>query len=201
MNESRLETYREKILTMKTQGLNKAAMLRQIEQQHGVRIGKSQFYAFVDQIANGAAPELEGGLFMTPKSQPLHSPLDEEVRAFYTNLPIKLDEVRKELANVLQWQYRVDEEAEQREQMTRDALKQFQEMLTGIGKQIETLRTAANSKTPRSFMPERRSLPSLPSPGLWKRALLYTGTLWGIIVFLFVLGYWRPLWVTLMKWL
>ena len=208
MNESRLEPYREEIITMKMQGLSKANMLRQIEQAYGVKIGKSQFYAFVDQLTNGAAHEPEGGLFMSPRSQPVNSPIDEEVRAFYINLPLKLDEVRQELANVLKWQARIDEESEQREQMTRDALRQFQETLTEAVRQLEAVRTTARppetsraiaSPPPSSvFLPARQPVPSSPSPKIWKRALLYSGLMWGVFVFLFVFGYWRPLWAVLM---
>jgi hypothetical protein len=125
MNESRLEPYRDEILAMKMQGISTAAMHRQIEQRHRVTIGKSQFYAFANQVTHNVEPEREGELFMSPRNQPNHSPIDEEVRAFYVNLPQKLDEVRQELANVLRWQSRMDEESERREQSTREALEQL----------------------------------------------------------------------------
>lgn len=221
MNESRLEPYREEIMTMKTQGLSKANMLRQVEQAHGVRIGKSQFYAFVDQLTNGTAHEPEGGLFMSSTSQPLHSPADEETRALQSALLMKFDEVRQQLANVITWQSQLDEKEERREQRTREALQQFQQMtgnafqrfqqaLDEAIRQMEASRVtarpqevprpAANPSVTSAFRTARQSIPSftLTSPRSWKHALLYSGILWGVVVALFVYGYWRPLWAALM---
>lgn len=187
MNESRLEPYREEIILMKTQGMSTAAMQRQIEKTHRVTLKKTQFYEFVNQVTNGEEPEPEEEFIMPTKSQPSHSPIDEEVRAFYVNLPLKLDDVRRDLAKVITWQAQLDEREERREQATREALRQFQQTLADAVRQMEATRaTVRPSEAPRpiitptvtsAFRAARGAVPSfaMPSPRSWGRALVYSG--------------------------
>ena len=219
MNESRLESYRDEILLLKMQGMSTAAMQRELEQRHRIILKKSQFYAFVNQITNGAEAESEGEVGMHAKNQPPHSYIDEEARALHNTLLVKFDEVRQQLANVLKWQSQLDEKEERREQMTRetlhhfqktmgDTLPHFQQALDEAIRQMATSRVTARpaeaSRPPVSptvtsaFMASRRVMPSFPSPVTWQRALLYTGVMWGAAIMLFEYGYWRPLWAAVM---
>jgi flagellar motility protein MotE (MotC chaperone) len=204
MNDSRLEPYRDEILLMKMQGISTAAIQREIEQRHRVAIKKTQFYEFVNQVTNGAEPEPEEEFIMPTKSQPLHNAIDEEARTLQHTLLMKLDEVRRDLAKVITWQAQLDEREERREQTTREALQQFQQVLADAVRQMEaaraTVRPAEASRSQVSppitsaFRSSRPGVFSARSPLTWKRALLYTGMLWGAAVLLFVYGYWRPLW-------
>lgn len=211
MNDSRLEPYRDEILTMKMQGMSTAAMQRQIEQSHRVTIKKSQFYAFVNRVTGDTTPEPEEEFSMPTKSQLSHSPIDEEVRAFYVNLPLKLDEMRRELANVIHYQAQLDQKEDRREQSTRAALEQLQRTLAEVMAVRQAEAARANSRPPEAprpivtpaitsaFRATRRAMPSfaLPAPRSWNRALLYSGMMWGAGILLFGYGYWRSLWALL----
>lgn len=203
--------------------MSTAEMQRQIEKTHQVKIGKTQFYAYVDQVTNGTAPEPEGGLFMPLKSPPIHSPVNKEPQEFHhTNtLIVRFDEVRQELANVITWLSRMDEQAEQREQRTREALQQSQQM-TGealgqfqqaLSDAIGQMETASAARPPEVLRPTvnptvtsafrlsqgMKSSFALPAPRGWRHAVLYSGLAWGAGILLFGYGYWRPLWALLVS--
>jgi hypothetical protein len=224
MNESRLEPYRDEILAMKMRGMNTAAIHREIEQRHRVTLKKTQFYKFVNQITGETSPEPEGEFTMAPNNPPPYSnPVDEETRALLRAMLTNFDQVRHELAKVIHWQTQLDQKEERRElatretlqqyqQKTRDDFQQFQQTLADLPRQLqaalpaarpfETPRPAAAPSVTSAFRAARGAMPAftLSGPRSWKRALLYTGMLWGGVVWLFVYGHWRPLWAAVLQW-
>lgn len=191
-----LEPYREEILTKLRRGQPKAGIWRALERGHGVKISKSQFYAFVEELSGTVTPETREEPFMVQRETWSANPatVDEKARAFFEQLPLRVQEVGEGVADLMKWLTEKEAEAQQRDKALYSALQQVREMLSGIAKQPEALRVSPR-QAPTGDPPEKgNGVSPAMLRHIWKRAFIVSGIIWGVIVVLFVLGYWQPLW-------
>lgn len=203
MSSPILEPYREEIFSMLRKGQSKADVWRTIERKHGVKISRSQFYAFAEQLSKDTTPENEEERVMPLREVKVSETptADETVQAFMTGLPRAFDEFTARLTTL-------EQQSREHEQKTLAGLRQCREEIAGYAKRVETL--PARPETPSA--PETETAPeSIPEHeqtvatdklrSIWKRAFIVSGVFWAAIELLLIRGYWRPLWETLGKWI
>lgn len=193
-----LEPYRDEILSLLRKGQNKAEIWRHLERQRGVKIGRTQFYAFVDQLIGDASPGIEEEPF-----RPLHevgtpdlASANEAVQAFLIELPRALEEFSTRLTQL-------EQRNETAEQRTLSALREFQETLSTLPQQSQSRASQTPHASPATAT---KSIPTRNAPvaaaalrQIWKRAFVVSGVVWGMVELLLVQGYWRPLWAAIVK--
>lgn len=197
MTSPTLEPYREEIRERLRRGQSKAEIKRGLEHAHGLTLGRSQFYAFVDHVSADPSPDMEEESVMPPRETvPPESVLaDDTVRAFFVELPRAVQEMTERLAAL-------EQHAGNHQQATLRALREFHETLTKMETSVQ-----ARPEPPAQAVPlVTATTPPPPAPILavtlrriWKRAFLVSGVVYLLLDVLFVWGYWRPLWNALVK--
>lgn len=203
MSSPILEPYREEIFSMLRKGQSKADVWRTIERTRGVKISRSQFYAFAEQLSKDTMPENEEERVMPLREvRGSETPTaDETVQAFMTGLPRAFDEFTARLTTL-------EQQSRELEQKTLSGLRHFKEELAGVVKRLEGLSTRPEIPS----LPDKETRPE-PTPehdtivatvtlrSIWKRAFIVSGVFWAVVELLLIRGYWRPLWDTARKWM
>lgn len=127
--------------------------------------------------------------------------MDEKVQAFFTELPLRIAEVRDNLATVMEWMAERNTEALQRDTITQSGLHQLRETLSGVSQQLEALRGQPGQLRPVTPPEKSGGVSPATLRRIWKRAFIVNGIAWGLFVVLFVLGYWWPLWTLATRWM
>lgn len=203
MSSPILEPYRDEIFSMLRKGQSKADVWRTIEREHGVKISRSQFYAFAEQLGKDTRTDNEEERVMTPREASVSqsTPEEEAVRAFLTDLPRAIEEFTARLTTL-------EQQSREHEQKTLAGLRQCREELAGYARRMETLparpETLASPETeaaPETILEYEPTVPADRLRSIWKRAFIVSGIFWLLVELLVMRGYWYPLWEILSKWI
>lgn len=198
MTSPTLEPYREEMLQRLRQGQSKAEIKKWLEQKHGVNIGRSQFYAYVDHLSGEVAPlteeEAESPLREVAKPQSILE--DDNMRALLVALPEAMQEMTERLAAL-------ERTIRTHEHTTLQALRVFQEETLASLKQLQE--RPAQIAPQASGMTTKLTAP-LPVPvqadtlhKIWKRAFWINCVVWGLFELLVVRGWWRSVWAAIVR--
>lgn len=189
MTSPTLEPHRAEIAERLRRGESKADIKRTLEYAYGVSIGRSQFYAFVDQVTAQPLNDREEAPIMQREIKTPDSILaDDSIRAFFVELPRALQEMSERLTAL-------EQKAGEHQNMTLRALREFHETLTGVAKAASALPPV----TARSAAPPPVPIHAVTLRRIWKRAFVVSGVVWGLVELLLVRGYWRSVWALAVK--
>lgn len=196
MTSPTLEPYREEIQERLRRGHSKAEIKRGLEQAHGLTLGRSQFYAFVDHVSADPSPDMEEPPVMPRRETvtPESVLADATVQAFFVELPRAVQEMTERLTAL-------EHQAGHHQQATLRALRELHDTLTKVETSVP-----ARPEPPAQAVPLVTATTPPPAPVLavtvrriWKRAFLVSGVVYFLLDALFVWGYWRSLWNALVK--
>jgi hypothetical protein len=155
------DPYREEILELILRGMDNASILRTLEGNHQVTLGKSQFYNYCKALRAENSSASSGA-----------SGFDPALQAFLATLPEKLDQIWEAQGKIQRAIMETDQETKLR-------FQQFEQMLNSRA------RTAA----PAPALPSRPYIPSLPSFPRYRFRLPRLSRRTVVVLALIVAGY------------